>query len=208
MSKHRLELFSDAIMAIIITVMVLDLRAPLQAGWHAWLTVLPSIAVYLLGFLTIAGIWSAHRQYFVRFRVINHQIMWANFTLLFLSSLLPLTVRAVADHPHDTADTVAFLIVLTSVFLCTGWMRLAAKKAHEHDAEFQEWSKARSRYGHLSLSAFVLDAAIAFVSPIAAQLLVGCFILASIYGITRSEREQDAPASATEAPDATELSLQ
>ena len=189
MSKHRLELFSDAVMAIILTIMVLDLKAPLEGGWHAWLAVLPSIADYLLGFLTIASIWVVHRQYFERFRVINPQIIWANFTLLFVMSLVPLLVRAVADHPHDRADTLAFLINFDCIVLCPTWLRHAARKDHKHDPEFEQWYKDRARHAHVIFAAVGLQAAVAFFSPITALVLLGAMILLIAWGsITRTER--------------------
>ena len=188
MSKHRLELFSDAVMAIILTIMVLDLKAPAEGGWHAWLAVLPSIADYLLGFLAVASIWAVHRQYFERFRMINPQILWANFTLLFGLSLVPLMVRAVADHPHDRADTFAFLINFDCLVFCATWLRFAAKKDHEHDPEFQQWFKARSKHAHLIFGAVALQAIVAFFSPIGAQVLVGIMTVpVAMISISRTE---------------------
>lgn len=200
MSKHRLELFSDAVMAIILTIMVLDLKSPAEGGWHAWLAVLPSIAVYLLGFLLVTAIWVVHRHYLLRFKVINAQILWANSALLFALSLVPLVVRAVADHPHDTADTLAFLVIFGCLMLCTTWIRVAAKKDHEHDPEFLHWYKTRSKHAIAMLSLLVLQIAVAFVSPVSAQLLAGAITLGAMFSVIRTEREHEAPASANKQP--------
>jgi uncharacterized membrane protein len=208
MSKHRLELFSDAVMAIILTIMVLDLRAPLQGGWHAWLAVLPSMADYLLGFLAVASIWVVHRQYFDRFRVINAQIIWANFTLLFVMSLLPLLVRAVADHPHDTADTLAFLINFDCIVLCPTWMRYAARTDHKHDPEFEKWFKDRAKHAYVTFAAVGLQGVVAFFFPVTALVLLGAMILLIAWGsINRTERAHYAASATSESRDDAALSL-
>ena len=177
MSKHRLELFSDGVMAIIITIMVLDLKAPAEGGWHAWTAVLPSIATYLLGFLAVAVGWVMHHQYFSRFRVINHQILWANFAMLFSLSLQPLLVRALADHPHDTADTLVYLICSDFNAFCFVWFRYAAKKDHWEDRGFQEWFNRRAKTLRVMVGSMAIAIAVAFVSPITATVVWGAFLL-------------------------------
>jgi uncharacterized membrane protein len=170
-------LFSDAVIAIILTIMVLDLRVPAEGGWHAWVAVLPSIATYLLGFLSVAVAWLVHHQYFSRFRVISYQIFWANFLLLFGLSLTPLLIRTLADHPHDTADTLVYLIVNDFVPFCFIWVRYAAKKDHWTDPGFQEWFKGRSKTLRVMLGSMAIAIVLAFVSPIAATIVWGAFLL-------------------------------
>jgi len=177
MSKHRLELFSDGVMAIIITIMVLDLKTPAEGGWHAWIAVLPSIATYLLGFLAVAVGWVMHHQYFSRFRVINHQILWANFAMLFSLSLLPLLIRTLADHPNDTADTLVYLISSDVNALCFVWFRYAAKKDHWDDPGFREWFNGRAKTLRVMVGTMAIAIAVAFVSPVAATVVWGAFLL-------------------------------
>jgi uncharacterized membrane protein len=177
MSKHRLELFSDAVMAIILTIMVLDLKAPAEGGWHAWTAVLPSIATYLLGFLSVAVAWVVHHQYFSRLRTISYQIFWANFALLFGLSLQPLLIRAIADHPHDTPDTLAYLIVNDFVPFCFIWIRHAAKKDHWDDPGFRDWFKRRAKSLFVMLPSMAIAIAVAFFSPITATMVWGAFLL-------------------------------
>jgi uncharacterized membrane protein len=177
MSKHRLELFSDAVMAIILTIMVLDLKAPAEGGWHAWVAVLPSIATYLLGFLSVTVAWLVHHQYFARFRIISYQMLWANFILLFGLSLTPLLIRTLADHPNDTADTLVYLIVNDFVPFCFIWLRFAAKRDHWDDPGFREWFKRRSKSLLVMLPSMAIAIALAFVSPITATIVWGAFLV-------------------------------
>lgn len=107
--KHRLELFSDAVLAIIITIMVLDLHTPATGGWQAFLPTLPAIGAYAVGFITMVGFWVVHASFFARVEEITRAMMWLNFAFLFLASLMPFLIRNLAEYPGDRADTIVFL---------------------------------------------------------------------------------------------------
>ena len=88
--KHRLELFSYAVMAIVITIMVLDLHTPATGGWHAFVPILPAIGIYSIGFSMIGLCWLTHHRYFAKMETFNRKMVWSNFFFLFVVSLLPL----------------------------------------------------------------------------------------------------------------------
>ena len=90
MTKTRLEAFSDAVIAIIMTIMVLELRPPGGASWHAFREdVLPDLGIYALSFAFLAIYWNNHHHLIHTAKKVNGKILWANMHLLFWLSLTP-----------------------------------------------------------------------------------------------------------------------
>ena len=143
--KHRLELFSDAVLAIIMTIMVLDLHTPATGGWQAFLPVLPAIATYAVGFVTLVGFWVVHASFFARVEQISRAMMWLNFVFLFLTSLVPFLIRNLAEHPGDRADTIVFLTLAYLTVSSLTLFRVAAHKGHHQSPDFAEWYRKRNR---------------------------------------------------------------
>lgn len=93
MNKNRLEAFSDAVLAIIITIMVLELRVPEEPTWSGLLGVLPTFLSYLLSFVYVGIYWNNHHHMIQLAGTVNGAILWANLHLLFWLSLFPFTTR-------------------------------------------------------------------------------------------------------------------
>lgn len=93
MNKNRLEAFSDGVLAIIITIMVLDLRAPHEPTWSGLAAVLPTFFSYLLSFVYVGIYWNNHHHMIHLADSVNGAILWANLHLLFWLSLFPFTTR-------------------------------------------------------------------------------------------------------------------
>jgi uncharacterized membrane protein len=164
--KHRLELFSDAVLAIIITIMVLDLHTPSTGGWHAFVPILPSLGIYAIGFFILGSGWLWHHQYFAHFETFNHKMMWSNFFFLFIASLLPLLIRNLADHLGDAADTVAIIVWVLSAAISLTFLRLASHRDNMHRPEFLDWYKRSSRRALLFLyPSLILQVGVACVWP-------------------------------------------
>ena len=89
MSKTRLEAFSDGVIAILITIMVLDLRSPASSDLAGLATVLPTLATYLLSFVFLGIYWNNHHHLLHATSHINGGVLWANLHLLFWLSLVP-----------------------------------------------------------------------------------------------------------------------
>jgi uncharacterized membrane protein len=93
MNKNRLEAFSDGVLAIIITIMVLELHAPAEPTWHALLEEVPTFLSYVLSFAYVGIYWNNHHHMLHLAGRISGGILWANLHLLFWLSLLPFTTR-------------------------------------------------------------------------------------------------------------------
>ena len=107
MSKGRLEAFSDGVLAIIITIMVLELKVPHGADLAALRPLIPVFLSYVLSFVYIGIYWNNHHHLLQIVRHINGNVLWANLHLLFWLSLLPF-VTAWAGENHFAALPVAF----------------------------------------------------------------------------------------------------
>jgi uncharacterized membrane protein len=89
LSKQRLEAFSDGVMAVIITIMVLEMKAPQGAGWEALRPVRPVFLSYVLSFVFLGIYWSNHHHLLQTVRRVSGRVLWANMHLLFWLSLTP-----------------------------------------------------------------------------------------------------------------------
>ena len=89
MSKQRLEAFTDGIIAIIITIMVLELQLPHGSDWTALRPLAPALLSYVLSFVFLGIYWNNHHHLFQAVRVVDGRILWANLHLLFWLSLVP-----------------------------------------------------------------------------------------------------------------------
>jgi uncharacterized membrane protein len=93
MNKNRLEAFSDGVLAIIITIMVLELHIPAEPTWQALLDELPTFLSYVLSFVYVGIYWANHHHMLHLAGRINGAVLWANLHLLFWLSLFPFTTR-------------------------------------------------------------------------------------------------------------------
>jgi len=97
MEKDRLLAFSDGVIAIIITIMVLELRPPHEATWAALLELGPTFLSYLLSFIYVAIYWNNHHHMLYLVKSVNGAVLWANMALLFCISLVPFTTAWLGD---------------------------------------------------------------------------------------------------------------
>ncbi|MDJ0322725.1 TMEM175 family protein [Cryobacterium sp. PH31-AA6] len=97
MNKSRLEAFSDGVLAIVITIMVLELRVPEEPSWAGVAGVVPTFLSYLLSFVYVGIYWNNHHHLFQLAGRVNGAILWANLHLLFWLSLFPFTTRWTDD---------------------------------------------------------------------------------------------------------------
>jgi uncharacterized membrane protein len=112
MSTSRLEAFSDGVIAIIITIMVLELPMPAGADWQALGPVTPVLLTYILSFVTTGIYWNNHHHLLHSARRITAGLMWANMHLLFWLSLIPFVTGWMGHHHVTAVPTAAYGLVL------------------------------------------------------------------------------------------------
>lgn len=108
MEKNRLEAFSDGVLAIIITIMVLELKQPVSDGWGDLWALAPTLLAYLLSFFFIAIYWVNHHQIFHLAQKINVGILWCNIVWLFVMSFIPFTTAWVGSYPTSWAPLAVY----------------------------------------------------------------------------------------------------
>jgi uncharacterized membrane protein len=111
-SKGRLEAFSDGVIAILITIMVLELKVPHEADWPALRAVLPTLALYALSFVLVAIYWNNHHHMLHMTKRINGRILWANNHLLFWLSIIPFCTSWHGEHLSATLPAAIYGVVL------------------------------------------------------------------------------------------------
>src|SRR6516165_4402261 len=112
MSKNRLEAFSDGVVAILITIMVLELKAPPGSGWSALHAAVPSLLTYVLSFVFLGIYWNNHHHLLHATDRVNGKILWANLHLLFWLSLIPFVTSWMGEHYLETVPTAVYGIVM------------------------------------------------------------------------------------------------
>jgi uncharacterized membrane protein len=112
MEKNRLEAFSDGVLAIIITIMVLELKVPHGAGFDALEPLLPVFLSYVLSFLYVGIYWNNHHHMFQTTKHVSGGILWANLHLLFWLSLFPFSTAWIGENHLASTPTAAYGFVL------------------------------------------------------------------------------------------------
>ena len=112
MTPRRVEAFSDGVLAIIITIMVLELRAPHSAEWAALRSVLPVFLGYVLSFVYLGIYWNNHHHMFHVTRHVTGGVLWANLHLLFWLSLIPFSTAWMGETHFAAVPTAAYGLVL------------------------------------------------------------------------------------------------
>jgi uncharacterized membrane protein len=112
MSKGRLEAFSDGVLAVIITVMVLELKAPSEPELKALVPLIPIFLSYVLSFIYLAIYWNNHHHLMQAARQVNGRILWANLHLLFWLSLVPFVTSWMGQTSFATWPVAAYGMVM------------------------------------------------------------------------------------------------
>jgi len=112
MSKGRLEAFSDGVIAIVITIMILELKIPHGADWATLRVVIPALLTYMLSFIFLGIYWNNHHHMLQATDRINGRILWANLNLLFWLSLIPVVTGWVGDSHFASLPAAIYGVVL------------------------------------------------------------------------------------------------
>ena len=170
MQKNRLEAFSDGVLAIIITIMVLELKVPHGTDLAALRDLLPVLARYVLSFVYVAIYWNNHHHLLHACERINGAIMWANMHLLFWLSLIPFVTSWAGEHRDAPLPAAAYGIVLLMAGVAYWVMERYMVRENGPQSVLAE-AVGRDRKGLLSMIGYVAAIALAFVSPRVAGLV-------------------------------------
>ena len=130
MRTSRLEAFSDGVIAIIITIMVLEFEMPESADWHALGELAPVFLSYVLSFIFVAIYWNNHHHLMHVTQSVGGGVLWANMHLLFWLSLVPFTTAWLGENPAAELPTAVYGVVLLMAAIAY-WILVQAILAHE-----------------------------------------------------------------------------
>lgn len=134
MNTNRLEAFSDGVLAIIITIMVLELKAPTETDFKSLLAKTPVFLSYIFSFIYVGIYWNNHHHLFQITQKVNGKILWGNLHLLFWLSLIPFTTAWIGQNYTAKLPVIAYGVVL---LLCAvAYFILQAEIIKSHDNEF------------------------------------------------------------------------
>ncbi|HET9160657.1 MAG TPA: TMEM175 family protein [Caulobacteraceae bacterium] len=176
MGKGRLEAFSDGVVAIIITIMVLELHPPERPTLEALRPLAPVFAAYVLSFVNVGIYWNNHHHMLHVARSVTGAILWANMHLLFWLSLFPFATAWIGESAVDTIPVAAYGGVL--VMAAVAYTILATLLVR-HEGPDSTLAKAFGAdvKGKVSLALYATGIALSFVRP---WLGIACYVIVAV----------------------------
>lgn len=171
MQKGRIEAFSDGVLAIIITIMVLELKVPHGHDVSALLPLLPVFLCYVVSFANVGIYWNNHHHMFQAVKHVGGWVLWANLHLLFWLSLMPFATGFMGEN--DFAPPTVALYALDLCLSALAYQLLVAALLAEH-GRTSEFAAAlgSDRKGKLSLGCYVAAIPLAYWQPLLAMILI------------------------------------
>jgi uncharacterized membrane protein len=164
MRPERLSGFSDGVIAIIITIMVLELKVPHGADWEALKNVLPVFLSYVLSFTYIAIYWNNHHHLLHTSARVSGTILWANTHLLFWLSLIPFATAWLGENNVAPLPTALYGLALLMPAIAYNLLQTAIVRVNGADSSLAKALGADIK-GKISALIYIIGIALAFVSP-------------------------------------------
>ncbi len=187
MKTSRLEAFSDGVIAIIITIMVLEIRLPEGTDLHALGPLLPMFLSYVLSFSYVGIYWNNHHHLFQAAERVNGKILWANLHLLFWLSLIPFATRWIGEYHSATWPAACYGFILLMAAIAYNLLEQLIKKHHGADSMLAR-AVGREIKGWASMVLYLAAIGLAFLSPWVSEILYAVVALLWIVPDRRIER--------------------
>jgi uncharacterized membrane protein len=170
MGKQRLEAFTDGVLAIVVTIMVLELKVPSGSDFHSLVASLPILLTYALSFTNVGIFWNNHHHMMHATERVNGTVLWANLFLLFWISLVPFVIRWMEETHFAATPTAAYGVVL--VMSAIAYLSLERSIiAYNGPTSKLALAVGSDVKGKISLPIYILAILLAFVRPWIAILL-------------------------------------
>lgn len=171
MSKTRLEAFSDGVIAIIITIMVFELKAPQGDDLRALLAVWPIFFAYLMSFLYLGTYWNNHHHLFQAIQRVNGRVLWANLHLLFWLSMLPFATSWMHATRFRQLPAAVYGAILLLAAVAYRILQFAMIRAQVDDSTLHQAIGTDTK-GKLSIGLYILGIVL---SVVGAWLSIACY---------------------------------
>jgi uncharacterized membrane protein len=170
MTTSRLTSFTDGVVAIIITIMVLELPVPKVPGMAALAPLSVLFAAYALSFVKVGIYWSQHHNMLHAARKVSGPVLLANLFFLFWLSLIPFVVRWVGEAGITRDTVLAYGVIMLLCTVSFALLLAALLKANDEDSPISKAAR-RGRKGQITILAYLLAIAIAFLWPYVAVVI-------------------------------------
>jgi len=170
MSKTRLEAFSDAVIAIIMTVMVLELRVPHGTDFSALKPMVPSFVTYVFSFVMLGIYWNNHHHLLHAVERVTGRVLWANLHLLFWLSLIPFVTGWMGENHFEALPTAVYGLVLLMSAVSYTLLVMALLAGQEHSSRLAR-AIGRDYKGKVSLALYLAAIPLAFVHQLISDAL-------------------------------------
>src|SRR6202051_3140551 len=184
MNSARLEAFSDGVIPIIITIMVLELKVPHGETVDALVPLIPNFLSYVLSFIYVGIYWNNHHHMLQTCEEVTGRILWANLHLLFWLSLFPVTTDWIGENPHDAAPSVLYGLVLLMAAIAYWILQRQIIAAQGPDSLLKK-AVGSDWKGKLSPVLYLIGVAAACRSPGLAQ---GVYVLVALLWLVPERR--------------------
>jgi uncharacterized membrane protein len=170
MTKSRLEAFSDGVIAIIITIMVLELKVPHEHTIEALAPLLPVLLSYVLSFVNVGIYWGNHHHLLHTVTKVNSSIIWANMHLLFWLSLMPFVTAWMGENHFETLPVAFYGVDLLMSGVAYYILQTNIMKHNRMDEKLTLAMKKQSVKGIISLMIYIIAIPAAFYNPLISGL--------------------------------------
>ena len=188
MDKGRMEAFSDGVIAIIITIMVLEMKAPHGTGWSALAPVLPPFVCYIMSFTYLAIYWNNHHHLLKAAHQVDGRVLWANMLLLFWLSLIPFTTAWMGENNFARAPVILYGIDLLCAAVSYYILVCALLARHGQDSLLAKAIGSDFK-GRISVAIYMAAIGISFLHPLSA---FGLYALVAVIWIIPDQRIEKA----------------
>jgi uncharacterized membrane protein len=188
MKKERLLAFSDAVIAIIITIMVLELKVPHSADWAALTKLVPVFLSYVLSFIYIAIYWNNHHHLMHTVTRVNGAILWANTHLLFWLSLIPFATGWMGENHFASQPTAVYGVALLMPALAYYLLQVAIMRTQGGNSALAK-ALGNDAKGKISPVLYAAAIPLAFVSP---WISCGIYVLVAMMWLIPDRRIEKA----------------
>jgi uncharacterized membrane protein len=163
MTKTRLEAFSDAVIAIIMTIMVLELKVPHDTSWHALQELWPVFLSYLVSFVNLGIYWGNHHHLVHTIKEVRGGIIWANLHLLFWLSLIPFATAWMGENHFERNTVILYAITANLCGVAYYIFLIVMKRCNPGNTVLLNVLKGQSRKGMISCILYTLAIPAAFI---------------------------------------------
>ncbi len=171
MKSSRLEAYSDAVIAIVITIMVLELRTPEEATLASLKPLIPTFIAYIVSFLYLSIYWNTHHHMFQTVEKVNGAVLWANVHLLLWLSLIPFTSHWLSEQVGASIPSFLYAINLFMAGFAFFILKIQLKKIHSNDSMLVSTQLSNLKE-KLSLFLYILAIAASILNFVAIAYIV------------------------------------